>query len=164
MNKNSFHLIVGGLWHPPIWIGTKRWMHHNKSFQFTLSPDTSNAVPAVFKGSNGFDYFNIFDYFMNERITAVTFMQSKGIFLGKGQYFNAHTDFPIQSRANWFFFNKCRVVFLKSGIPLKNSLRSICFINLCFYASSLKLSFATDDYSIFLQETFLSHGCKKCGN
>jgi hypothetical protein len=66
-------------------------MLQNKSFHFTLPPDTF-TLPAVFKGSNAFDYFNIFDYFMNGRITTVTFVQSKGILplpKGRRKYFNA---------------------------------------------------------------------------
>lgn len=44
---------------------------------FQPSPSADTFIASVFKGSNGFDYFNIFDYFMNERITTVTFQNSK---------------------------------------------------------------------------------------
>lgn len=53
---------------PLIWIDTKKWILQNS--HFTLP---SRNIAAVFKGSNGFDYFNIFDYFMKDGITTGTF-------------------------------------------------------------------------------------------
>lgn len=41
------------------------------TIKFTLECVVTFSLSAAFKGSNDFDYFNIFDYFMNDRIMAV---------------------------------------------------------------------------------------------
>lgn len=101
-----------------------------------------NISPAAFKGSNDFDYFNIFDYFMNDRSLKCNSMEniSKE---GGWKYFNASqrfSDFPL-SQWNSFEFIKFHL-----GAPIErkvNDYDSICFQNWIWQLTIIQFLYAT---------------------
>lgn len=150
---------------PLIWIDTKEVnteLNTSKQvFSFHPRTDRHINIGSRLRGSNGFDYFNIFDYFMNERITTVTFVQSKESQprpeRGRSENILMRSDFRIFGcRENWFYFsiNASEFFFaVRSGNSIK-ALSVPLSIRLSVDAAMrvTKSNLATDDYSIFFTQ------------
>ena len=133
------------------------YVQRSKFYKILFSFHPSDVfVASVFRGSNDFDYFNIFDYFMNERITTVTLPpNSKEVILQGTKNVLMLTPIPSQLRRycshrfisiqiDFPSMNADVFFYLNSEIPLKCfqyviSLFFMCSIGVKFNLAQLTI-------------------------